>query len=145
MLRISRLPSLLLLACLLAACDRVPGPQPDAPLPQLGQGDGRVEWRGMLPCADCSGIETVLVLERRDEARRYDLVETFLAEHGGARFAESGQWRLEGAILSLDGEGGALRNYVLLSDGRLQPSDARGRAFRRRGGDFLVPADAYAP
>jgi hypothetical protein len=134
---------LLVSAGLLAACDQS-RPPADAPLPRIEQGDGRVEWRGMLPCADCDGIETLLVLERRRDVHRYDLVETFLAESDGARFAESGQWQMEGARLSLQGEGGAIRHYALLPDGRLQPRDARGRAFRLRG-DFLVPADAYAP
>jgi hypothetical protein len=143
MIRMLRCWLLLALACLLAACDQSRTPA-DAPLPRIEQGDGRVEWRGMLPCADCDGIETLLVLERRADARRYDLVETFLAERDGARFAESGQWQMEGARLSLAGEGGATRHYALLPDGRLQPRDAGGRAFRLRG-DFLVPADAYAP
>lgn len=133
----------LLVACVLAACGRGEPPA-DAPLPLIEQGDGRVEWRGMLPCADCDGIETLLVLERRGEAHRFDLMETFLAEEGGARFADTGQWQMEGARLSLEGEGGAARHYALLPDGRLQPRDARGRAFRLRG-DFLVPSDAYAP
>lgn len=143
MIRLLRWLPLLASACLLAACDQAPAPA-DAALPGIEQGDGRVEWRGMLPCADCDGIETLLVLERRGEAHRYDLVETFLAEEGGARFVDSGQWRMEGVRLSLEGEGGAARHYALLPDGRLQPRDARDRAFRLRG-DFLVPADAYAP
>jgi hypothetical protein len=133
----------LLVACVLASCGRG-APPADAPLPLIERGDGRVEWRGMLPCADCDGIETLLVLERRGEARRFDLVETFLAEEGGARFVDTGQWQMEGVRLSLEGEGGAARHYALLPDGRLQPRDDRGRAFRLRG-DFLVPADGYAP
>lgn len=134
---------LLITVCLVAACDqaRTPG---DAALPQIANGEGRVEWRGMLACADCDGIETLLVLERQGDAHRYDLVETFLAEPDGARFVESGQWRLDDGMLQLQGERGATRHYALLPDGRLQPRDGGGRPFRRRG-DFLVPADAYAP
>ncbi len=130
-------------ACLLAACDASRAPA-EAPLPAIAQEDGRVEWRGVLPCADCDGIETLLVLERRGQARHYDLAETFLAARDGARFTESGQWRMQGAALSLDGEGGASRHYVLLPDGRLQPQDGRGRPFRLRG-DVLLPVEAYAP
>lgn len=135
---------LLVVSGLLAACNPA-RPPADVPLPQLEQDEGRVEWRGSMPCADCDGIETLLVLERRGGARRYDLVETFLAEPGGARFAESGQWRQEGGMISLEGESGALRRYALLADGRLQPRDVRGHAFPPREGDYLVPADAYAP
>lgn len=139
----SRLLSLLIAGCLIAACDqsRAPG---DATLPQIADGEGRVEWRGMLACADCDGIETLLVLERQGDTHRYDLVETFLAEPDGARFVESGQWQLDDGSLQLQGERGATRHYALLPDGRLQPRDGGGRPFRRRG-DFLVPADAYAP
>ncbi len=132
-----------LAACLLAACDRA-RPPAEAPLPAIAQEDGRVEWRGLLPCADCDGIETLLVLERRGEARQYDLTETFLSAHDGARFAESGQWRMQGAALSLEGEGGVSRHYALLPDGRLQPQDGRGRPFRLRG-DVLLPVETYAP
>ncbi|MGI8561150.1 MAG: copper resistance protein NlpE N-terminal domain-containing protein [Luteimonas sp.] len=132
-----------LLGLLLAACGQGAVPA-DAPLPRMEQGDGRVEWRGLLPCADCDGIQTLLVLERRGDVHRYDLVETFLADQEGARFAESGRWGQQGAMLTLEGEGGASRHYALLPDGRLQPRDAGGRPFRRRGDD-LVPADAFAP
>lgn len=135
---------LLVLACLLAGCEPARGPV-EAPLPHIGQADGRAQWRGMLACADCEGIETLLVLERQRDVRRYDLVETFLAGPEGARFAESGQWRLDDGMLQLQGDRGAMRRYALLPDGRLEPRDARGRPFRRRAGDFLVPADDHAP
>ena len=137
-------PVLLLAACcLLAACD-VGRPPASAPQP-LDGGDGRIEWRGTLPCADCDGIEVQLMLERAGAARRYELVETYMAEEGAARFAETGEWRQQGELIELAGERGVARRYAVLADGRLQPRDARGRAFSRREGDVLVPADVVAP
>lgn len=136
--------SLLLVACCLpAACD-VARPPASATLP-LDQGDGRIEWRGTMPCADCDGIEVQLMLERNGDARRYELVETYLAQEGAARFAETGEWRQAGELIDLAGESGVARRYAVLAGGRLQPRDARGRAFARREGDVLVPANTVTP
>ena len=57
-----------------------------APLP----GDFRGEWRGLLPCSDCEGIEVELALDRGGEAR-FVLVERYLGS------AEAGEYRSEGA------------------------------------------------
>jgi copper homeostasis protein (lipoprotein) len=143
MSRVLNVSLLLAVFCASAACDRMPSAPHSSPEP-LQKGDGRVAWRGMLPCADCGGIDTLVVLERRGEARRYELVEIFVAGQESARFSETGEWRLDGTRLRLAGEGGAERHFALLRDGRLQPRDADGRAFRRRG-DFLQPAEARGP
>lgn len=122
----------------LTACQReqsAGGTQPPAPLQQA---DGRIEWRGLSPCADCDGIETSLVLERSGDARRFILTETYLAPDG-ARFIDAGQWQSSPGRLDLEAEGGARRVYALLPDGRLQPRDPRGRRYSARQGDFLVP------
>jgi copper homeostasis protein (lipoprotein) len=143
-----RLASIVLSMCLLlpmAACerDRSAAGMPQ-PAPPLQQSDGRIEWEGLLPCADCDGIQTSLVLERSGDARRFSLVETYLAEDG-ARFIEAGQWRSRRGLLELQAEGGAHRVYGLLPDGRLQPRDARGRPYAGRQGDFLVPVTVGNP
>lgn len=110
-------------------------PQSVVPLERV---DGRIEWQGLLPCADCDGIQTTLVLERAGNARRFSLAETYLAEDG-ARFIDTGQWRSRQGLLELQGDGGARRVYGLLPGGRLQPRDTRGRRYTDRQGDFLVP------
>jgi copper homeostasis protein (lipoprotein) len=143
MSRLRNVSLVLVLVGAAAACDRMPSAPYSSPEP-LDQGDGRVAWRGVLPCADCEGVDTFVVLERRGEMRRYELVEIFVAGQGSTRFSETGEWRLEGARLRLAAEGGAERHFALLHDGRLQPRDANGRAFRRRG-DFLQPTEARAP
>jgi copper homeostasis protein (lipoprotein) len=139
-----RSASCLLLAacCLFAACDV--GRRPASSTLPLDQGDGRIEWHGTLPCADCDAIEVQLMLERAGDARRYELVETYIAEEGAARFTESGEWRQRDDLIELTGEAGVARRYAVLPDGRLQPRE-RGRAFARRDGDVLVPTDAFAP
>lgn len=123
----------------LSACQRpqsgAGAPQPVAPLEQV---NGRIEWQGLLPCADCDGIQTSLVLERAGNARRFSLTEIYLGEDG-ARFVESGQWRSGQGLLDLQADGGARRVYGLLPDGRLQPRDTRGGRYADREGDFLVP------
>jgi copper homeostasis protein (lipoprotein) len=140
-----RSASCLLLAacCLFAACDV--GRRPASSALPLDQGDGRIEWQGTLPCSDCDAIEVQLMLERAGDARRYELVETYIAEEGAARFTESGEWRQRDDLVELTGEAGVARRYAVLPDGRLQPRDARGRAFARHEGDVLVPTDAFAP
>ena len=128
----------------LGGCDlqRAPG---DARLPGLEGGDAALEWRGMRGCADCDGIETVLVLERAGDAQRFELIETYLAMPESARFADSGDWALDGQALRLQADDGGQRHYALLRGGRLQPADADGRAFSRREADLLLPASGMAP
>ena len=59
-----------------------------APLPDAF--DGR--WRGMLPCADCDGIEVDLRLVRDAAGARFTLVERYLDDAGAGEFAIEGAW-----------------------------------------------------
>jgi copper homeostasis protein (lipoprotein) len=126
-------------ALALAACTVERAPVATLP---LASADGRIEWRGAMPCADCDGIETVLVLERAGDDRRYELVETFHATDGGARFAEVGDWRMQDAVVDLAGDEGSRRHYAVLDNGALQPRDTAGRAFDAAGADVLMPVEA---
>jgi copper homeostasis protein (lipoprotein) len=129
-------PWVWLLVFWLAGCGR-----DSAPVAPVLPSDGRIEWQGLLACADCDGIRTQLVLLRSGDRRSYTLTETYLADDGDARFSETGDWERDRGLLRLRGETGATRFYLLLSDGRLQPRDARGQPFRQEG-DFLVPVTA---
>ena len=128
------------LALGLVACTQAPAPPaggPALPLPQL-ESDGAIEWQGMLPCADCDGIETRLLLERVGDSRPFTLTETFLAADGDARFVESGQWRRDGELIRLQGQP-EQRVYALLSDLHLAPRDSRGQPLGRDSGQTLAP------
>ena len=125
-----------LLVLCLGGCDH-----DAAPVTQVLPADGRIEWQGLLACADCDGIRTELVLLRTGDLRSYTLIETYLAEDGDARFSENGSWERDRELLRLRGETGGTRFYLLLSDGRLQPRDSRGQPFRQED-DFLVPVTA---
>ncbi len=138
------LHAVLLAGCALAVgCDA----QRTAPPPILApveQADGRIEWSGMQPCADCEGIDTSLVLAREGRRQRFTFSETYLAERP-ARFVTSGAWRREGALLTLEADDGARLGYAVLADGRLQPRDARGRRLSTADGDGLLQPVASAP
>lgn len=132
-----------LLLAALAACDGQRGAAP-AVIAPIEQGEGRVEWNGMQPCADCEGIETRLVLTRDGGRRNFVLSETYLAERP-VRFVASGQWQRERDLLQLRAEDGSRLSYALLADGRLQPRDARGRRLATSDGDgLLMPARSPA-
>ncbi len=91
-------------------------------------------WQGVLPCADCDGIQTRLRLVADDQGRRFELQETYLARDGGEVFEGQGAWTEESAVLDdqpavvyrLD-VNGASRWFSLQPDGALEMLDARER------------------
>ncbi len=109
------------------------------PLPQLEQAGGRMEWRGLLPCADCDGIQVQLQLLRAAGDDEYRMVEVYLTGDGGARFVEGGRWHRDGDLIRIAGEDGDRRTYALLPDRSLRISDARGRPLPRRERNLLRP------
>jgi copper homeostasis protein (lipoprotein) len=130
-----------LVACL-AGCGGSPPADPPVapPLRALSDRDGQIEWQAMLPCADCDGIASQLVLRRAGRASEYTLSETYLVGDQGARFLEHGQWQQRHDLLHLRGDGGSQRVYALLPDGRLQQRDGRGRPLRLpRAAATLMP------
>jgi hypothetical protein len=126
----------LALMLVLVACGRDAGDAP-AILAPVEQGDGRLEWAGMQPCADCEGIETRLALVREAGKRSFVLTETYLAERP-VRFVSSGRWERQADLLELQADDGALLNYALLGDGSLQPRDGRGRRLAGNDADGLL-------
>ncbi|HVI58854.1 MAG TPA: copper resistance protein NlpE N-terminal domain-containing protein [Luteimonas sp.] len=128
-------PAFALLAALLVAgaCGRAPAP------PVIAPGDGHLEWRGTMPCADCTAIAVRLVLERDGGRQRYLLEETYLAGDGGQRFVDSGRWSQDEALLRLEGRDGSRRSFALQADGSLQSRDSHGRALPVQDDAVLSP------
>lgn len=89
-------------------------------------------WQGVLPCADCDGIQTRLRLVADAQGRRYELQETYLADDGGEAFAGQGDWSEETStihdqptvVYRLDVQG-ANRWFSVQPDGALEMLDAR--------------------
>lgn len=140
----SRSATLLLLAAALAlaGCERAPAPDPaadaaTAPAERTAAEDGENferTWLGVLPCADCDGIQTRLQLVRDGDRRTYSLEETYLGAEGEAVFRQEGRWVEEpvegaedGAGYRLDPGERASRRYLLRADGALDQLDGRGR------------------
>lgn len=89
----------LLLGLPLAACQRHSAPaasavpQAQAPIAESGDGDWRRVWEGVLPCADCRGIQTRLELRRSQGQQTYRLEEFYLGDGEPSRFEQHGAWQ----------------------------------------------------
>lgn len=113
----------LVLAGLLAlsGCGRAPDdgasppPSPPGPGADAAGVDARAErsWLGVLPCADCDGIQTRLSLHVEDGEQRYELEEIYLGGAEDNRFVQEGDWREEEVVI----EGQATAVYRLDPDG----------------------------
>jgi copper homeostasis protein (lipoprotein) len=107
---------------------------PERATPPLTE-DFERTWLGVLPCADCDGIQTRLVLRGENGARRYLLEETYLGAEGDNAFVQEGEWveetvPLEGVdttVYRLDPQGPG-RWFWLQPDGGLEMLEAEGRA-----------------
>jgi copper homeostasis protein (lipoprotein) len=127
-----------LLCGALAGCGAPAGPGasgadwPNAVGP-FTDGSERV-WSGLLPCRDCAGVDTRLVLQLKDRQHSYLLTETYLGGAAPNRFTRAGRW--DESERAVDGErvtaytldrGRAAQVYVLRADGSLELLDAQGR------------------
>jgi copper homeostasis protein (lipoprotein) len=134
-------------ALVLAGCGRDPAPadadRAPAPAatdePALSPGESfERSWLGVLPCADCDGIQTRLQLVRDGDVQTYELEETFLGADGDAVFTQRGAWIQEDAGASagffrLDPEVPTGRRFELRPDGALDQLDGEGRALDAGG------------
>jgi hypothetical protein len=97
--------------------------------------DSERTWVGVLPCSDCQGVDTRLVLRMRGGRRDYLLTETYLAPGGAQRFNRAGAWRE--SRIALDGDQATVfqldpaqsgPQYAVQPDGALELLDGNGRA-----------------
>jgi copper homeostasis protein (lipoprotein) len=133
--------ALLLLFALLGACRRDEGqppvtarsPAPAGPSRVLASDDQRL-WQGVMPCRDCLGIDTRLLLSERSGQRRFTLQEIYVGTGNGKPFERSGDW-IEATqrigkddmilvVLDPDGAATAIRQ---LPDGTLELLGPEGR------------------
>lgn len=98
-----------------------------APAAALAPLTGPAAWQGDLPCADCEGIRTVLVL---DPDGTYRMQEGYLGRGAGADtlVAGYGRWILSpnGERITLHGAGESPRYYSPRADGTLRMLDQEG-------------------
>ena len=99
----------------------------------LADGSERM-WSGLLPCSDCAGVDTRLVLRIEGSRRSFELTETYVGGRGETRFSRQGEW-IEGTRV-IDGEslasytldpGEGAQVFVLRPDGALELLDGEGR------------------
>lgn len=128
-----------------AGCDGgAPSSSPHPPVPPPSEDvPGQLQWRGLLACADCDGIDTRLQLAHGD-VPRYELVELFLVRQGEERFVERGRWSHDGRYLRLRADDGGERVWAIEPDGRLSLRDAGG-AVPAGPGRILEPVTPPPP
>jgi copper homeostasis protein (lipoprotein) len=131
----------LVAALTLTACGRQDNAPAAQAVPPVASGPSRVLadddqrlWQGVLPCRDCLGIDTRLLLATHDGTRRFTLQEIYLGAGDGRPFERAGIWvegsRLLGntdtpvVVLDPDGAAIAIRQ---LDDGTLELLGADGR------------------
>lgn len=113
----------LAMCCLLAAgCTRDKGgatttqgqPSAGSPAGETAQTwqNGERTWVGLLPCSDCQGVDTRLVLRVRGERRDYLMTETYIGGSGENTFSRQGQW----TEINEAGDGEPITVYVLDPD-----------------------------
>jgi copper homeostasis protein (lipoprotein) len=125
---------LLLSTCLLAgACQRDASPAAagkpatDAQSGVIADFGAERVWQGVLPCSDCQGIDTRLVLREEGKTRQYRLEETYLGADAPNHFERKGRWTEaheptagEPAVLFVLDPERAPRRFRLEPDGGLE-------------------------
>ena len=132
----------LLVALLLALAACKPSGEQSAPATAAGGAqpapapsqDSERTWAGLLPCADCQGIDTRLVLRTEDGKRNYLLTETYLGGSGKTSFNRAGTWTElqykaggEAQVTYVLDPEMAAQHFALQPDGALELLDADGK------------------
>ena len=128
---------LLLVACGERAAEAPVEGAPVVLLPEQFEGT----WRGVLPCADCEGVDTTIALVRDGDVRRYSRLERYLGTPLDAQSGE-GDWREVATTIA--GEAGAVvvledtgQHWWRRPDGGLEAVDARHQPVDNTGAQRL--------
>jgi copper homeostasis protein (lipoprotein) len=96
--------------------------------------DSERTWAGLLPCRDCQGIDTRLVLRTDHGLRAYHMTETYLGGSGKNSFDRAGTWTEvqrtvagESQVTYVLDPDRAAQRFELQPDGALELLDADGR------------------
>ncbi len=125
-------------ACLAVGCTRPatppPAPPPTTPVPQAATLPRVGHFTGTLPCADCQGVETDLVLAGDWEGRTvFHLKETYVGAPGGPRTVDSeGTWTTQrgsafdpnARIYQLTLSNGTTRSFAVVDERTIRLLDA---------------------
>lgn len=138
---------LALLPVLFGSCEKMKQPQIDIPeLTEETVADdahssrNSLDWWGryfgVLPCADCEGIETVIVLNRDNT---YVLRSVYLGKGDDTPFETSGEfvWNDAGSIMILQGLQNRPNRYIV-GEGSLRQLDMAGQRIAGRLADRYV-------
>jgi copper homeostasis protein (lipoprotein) len=105
-----------------------------APSEAVSAQDTERVWSGLLPCRDCQGIDTRLVLRTQAGRRAYLLTETYLGGRGPNSFNRAGSWTEmhrtvggEPQVLYVLDPDRAAQRFQLQPDGALEMLDANGK------------------
>ncbi|MDC9590773.1 envelope stress response activation lipoprotein NlpE [Xenorhabdus sp. XENO-10] len=105
-----------------AGCQNIPVTQND-PVPQEQSQSTEKVFSGIVPCADCSGIETTLQLAKDGT---YILGQTYLeAKSEENTFFETGHWVINGKKIILNNQDGK-KSYYLIKGESLDMLDING-------------------
>lgn len=134
---------LVLGACMLLSCQRGTAPpaegaavSPSGTTVPAPRQDSERTWAGLLPCSDCQGIDTRLVLRSVAGRRDYLITETYLGGVGRNSFNRAGSWTelasvVDGSTVTtyiLDPDQGGGQRFVLQADGALELRDGGERS-----------------
>lgn len=98
-------------------------------------------WRGVLPCADCEGIETSLFLEKDGT---WVMNERYLGAREATQFASYGTWARTADRLILSDSDGEKRYFRVKGD-RLEMLDHQGMVIKSALNYTLAPVNASLP
>ena len=139
----ARIFVLLLSAAGLAACGRDGGQAGQAGTAPEAQGqvvapsaqDSERTWAGLLPCRDCQGIDTRLVLRTDRGRRNYVMTETYIGGTGQNSFNRAGTWTEvqrkvggESQVTYVLDPDRVAQRFALQPDGALEMLDVDGQA-----------------